>query len=291
MYRYSFYLFYCPWTNNMFAGYNNSKMNSILLTGVSGGMGLATAKKLTSNGFRVFGLDIKEPKEKIDGLTLIKTDLTDIYSIKQAYALIHKETEELDAIISMAGIYELDSLLEMDEEKFLKIFNINVFAVYRLNKIFVPLLKDKGKVIIISSELAPLDPLPFTGVYAITKSTVDKYAYSLRMELQLINKQVVVIRPGAVDTSMIDVSTTKLDNFVNSTNLYKCNAKRFKEIVNKIESHKIPPEKIANLINKIINKKKPRYIYKINRNPLLILLGIMPKRFQNWVIKKTLEPK
>ena len=108
----------------------------------------------------------------------------------------------------------------MKEEDFIRIFDINVFSIYRLNKTFVPLLKNKGKVIMISSELAPLDPLPFTGIYAITKSTVEKYAYSLRMELQLLDKQVIVIRPGAVNTSLLDVSTTKLDKFTNETELY-----------------------------------------------------------------------
>lgn len=263
----------------------------VVLTGASGGMGFATAKKLTENGYHVFGLDIKEPKETLEDFTYIKTDLTDTKSIESAYESIKKDVKELDAIISMAGIYYLDSLIEMDEEKFLRIFEINVFAVYRLNKIFVPLLKEKGKVVIVSSELAPLDPLPFTGIYGITKSTVEKYAYSLRMELQLLNKQVVVIRPGAVDTSMIEVSTTQLDEFVNKTSLYQCNAEKFKGVVDKVEARKIPPEKIAKLVNKVINKKKPRYVYRINRNPLLMLLNIMPKRFQNWVIKKILEPK
>ena len=266
-------------------------MKYVVLTGASGGMGFATAKKLTQNGCFVFGLDINEPIEKIDNFKYIKTDLRDTESVKEAFEIVKAEAKEIDAIISMAGIYYLDSLIEIDEEKFIKIFDINVFAVYRLSKIFVPLLKEKGKVVIISSELAPLDPLPFTGLYAISKSTVDKYAYSLRMELQLLNKQVVVIRPGAIDTSMIDVSTAQLDTFVNNTQLYECNAKKFKEIVDKIEARKIPPEKIANLINKVLAKKKPRYVYRINRNPLLVLLNIMPKRLQNWIIKKTLQPK
>ena len=49
----------------------------------------------------------------------------------------------------------------------------------------MPLLKKGSKIIITTSELAPLDPVPFTGSYAVTKGALDKYAYSLRMELQL----------------------------------------------------------------------------------------------------------
>lgn len=266
-------------------------MKTIVLSGFSGGMGLETAKKFASNGYFVYGLDIKEPKEKINNTKFIKTNLRDIKSIQSAFKAISKETKEIDAIISMAGIYDLNSLIEMSEEDFIRIFDINVFSIYRMNKMFVPLLKKKGKVIIVSSELAPLDPLPFTGIYGITKSTIEKYAYSLRMELQLLDYQVVVIRPGAVSTGLLDVSMDRINKFGEETEHYKYNAERFKRITNSVESKKIPPLKIADLTYKIVNKKKPRYVYKINRNPLLLLLNILPQRFQNWVINKILLSK
>ncbi|MBR0295575.1 MAG: SDR family NAD(P)-dependent oxidoreductase [Bacilli bacterium] len=266
-------------------------MKYVVLSGVSGGMGLAIAKRLTKDGYTVFGLDIKPVSEEIDNLIFIKTNLRDSNSILEAFDKVNEVTKEIDAIINTAGIYDLNSLIEISEEDFMKIFDINVFAIYRLNKVFVHMLKERGKVIMISSELAPLDPLPFTGLYAITKSTIEKYAYSLRMELQLLNKQVVVIRPGAVNTSLLDVSTSRLDEFTKNTELYKYNAEKFKSIVDSVENKKIPPEKIANLVYKILIKKKPRYVYKINRNPLLIMLNITPKKFQNWVIKKILLSK
>ena len=266
-------------------------MKNVVLTGVSGGMGQATSKRLIADGYHVFGLDIKEPSEKLEGLTFIKTDLRNLESVEEAFNKVKESVDEVDALISMAGIYDLNSLVEMSEEDFIRIFDINVFASYRLNKVFLPLLKEKGKVIITSSELAPLDPLPFTGIYGITKTTIEKYAYSLRMELQLINKYVVVIRPGAVSTSLLDVSTTKLEKFTNETKLYKYNAGKFKDVVDKVEARKIPPEKIANLASKILHKKKPKYVYKINRNPLLLILNALPQRFQNWVIKKILLSK
>ena len=266
-------------------------MKYIVISGSSGGMGLQTVKKFTSDGYFVFGLDIKEPNQEIDNFKFIKTNLRDESSVVNAFNEVSKITKELTAIINMAGIYDLNSLVEMSEADFIKIFDINVFSIYRLNKVFLPLLIEKGKIIITSSELAPLDPLPFTGIYGITKSTIEKYAYSLRMELQLLNKYVVVIRPGAVSTTLLDVSTTRIERFTNETKLYKYNASRFKKITDKVESKKIPPIKIANLAYKIVNKKKPKYVYKINRNPLLLLLNALPKRLQNYIIKKILLSK
>ena len=266
-------------------------MKYIVISGSSGGMGLQTVKKFTSDGYFVFGLDINDPNQEINNFKFIKTNLRDESSVINAFNEVSKITKELTAIINMAGIYDLNSLVEMSEADFIKIFDINVFSIYRLNKIFLPLLIEKGKIIITSSELAPLDPLPFTGIYGITKSTIEKYAYSLRMELQLLNKYVIVIRPGAVNTTLLDVSTTRIERFTNETKLYKYNASKFKKITDKVESRKVSPIKIANLAYKIVNKKKPRYVYKINRNPLLLLLNALPKRLQNYIIRKILLSK
>ena len=266
-------------------------MKAVLITGVSGGVGFETAKRFLFEDYVVFGLDIKEPLEKHNNLRFIKTDITKENEIIGAFKVVEESGYKLSAIISTAGIYELNSLVEISEEDFIKIFNINAFSIFRINKIFLPLLEEKGKIIMISSELAPLDPLPFTGVYAISKSLIEKYAYSLRMELQLLGYQVVLVRPGAIDTKMIDVSLKKLNKFTSETTHYQYNSKRFLKIVNSVENKKVHPNKIASLIYKISQKKKPRYVYKINRNPLLVLLNIFPHRFQNWIIKKVLTSK
>ena len=262
-------------------------MSNVIITGCSGGMGLATAKELVKQSYQVYGLDIKETIE-FEGFHYFKTDITKQDEIDKSFNLIKEQVNELDAIINMAGIYDLNSLIEMSEEEFIRIFNINLFAIYRINKTFLPLLKEKGKIFITSSELAPLDPLPFTGIYGITKTAVEKYAYSLRMELQLLNKQVVVIRPGAVDTGLLNDSVDRLEKFCESTTHYQYNSKRFKKIVNSVEAKNIKPEKIALLISKVIKKKNPKYVYKINRNPLLLLLNALPRRLQNRIIKNIL---
>ena len=194
-------------------------MKKVIISGCSGGMGLETIKKFASNGYFVYGLDINEPKEEIENTKFIKTDLKDSNSIKNAFDIISKECDEIDAIISLAGIYKFNSLIEMSEEDFIDIFNVNVFGVYRLNKAFVPLLKKKGKVIIVSSELATTDPLPFTGLYGISKSTLEKYAYSLRMEMQLLDYQVSIVRPGAVETSFIEKSNIAIEEFSNNRDI------------------------------------------------------------------------
>lgn len=252
-------------------------------------MGLSTLKRFIKEGYIVYGLDVIPLKEEIEGLKFFQVDLTKKEEIETVFNKIKEDNVKFDAIINTAGIYNLDSLIEISEENFIKIFDINVFSIYRIVKTFISLLNPKGKVIIISSELGPLDPLPFTGLYAISKSTIEKYVYSLRMELQLLDYQVALVRPGAVNTSLLSVSTTAIDRFIKTTSHYKCNASNFKKVVNSVENKNIHPDKIGNLIYKINQKKKPKYVYNINRNKLLLLLNFLPKRFQNYIIKKILN--
>ncbi len=263
-------------------------MKYILVTGAYGGMGRKTAELLAEKGFTVFALDRKtECAQK--NIIPIEVDITDEESIRLAVQSVRTVTDTLFAIVHFAGIYMLDSLAEMESESFERIFRINVFGAFSINKAFLPFLKMGSRILMITSELAPLDPLPFTGIYAVTKSALDKYAYSLRMELQLLDIEVSVLRAGAVDTGMLGVSTQALDRFCENTALYSCNAKRFKSIVESVEARCISPEKIAEKTWKILCKKHAQFAYSVNRNPLLIMLNALPKRTQFWIIKRILK--
>lgn len=256
----------------------------ILITGAYGGMGKAVAKALSEKNFCVFALD-KTVGECEKNIVPIRCDLTSEESVASAFAQIRAMTEELYAIIHFAGIYMLDSLVEMEKDDFERIFRINVGGVYLINKTFLSLLKSGSRIIITTSELAPLDPLPFTGIYAVTKSTLDQYAFSLRMELQLKGIWVSVLRAGAVATNMLGVSMDALNLFCEKTELYSCNAERFKNIVERVEARCIAPAKLAEKVLRILKRKQPVFSYSINRNPLLLLLNFLPKKLQLRIIK------
>ena len=263
-------------------------MRSVLITGAYGGMGRATSKLLAKNGFRVFALDLNVEKEE-ENIIPIKADITSGESVREAFSAVSARCEGLYAIVHFAGIYMLDSLVELEEREFDRIFDVNMRGAYLVNKEFLPLLSRGGRILITTSELAPLDPLPFTGIYAVTKGALDKYAYSLRMELQLLGISVSVLRAGAVETGMLGVSTSALDRFCENTELYSCNARRFKKIVESVEAKSVKAEKIGKKTARILSAKRPKLVYKVNRNPLLLLLNILPKRLATFIIKLILK--
>ena len=263
-------------------------MKSILITGACGGMGRAAVKLFAQNGYRVFALD-RIACDAADNVIPVTADVTSEESVSAAYASVCTHTEHLDAIVHFAGIYMLDSLVEMDSAAFARIFAVNVHGAFLINKTFLPMLRDGSRILITTSELAPLDPLPFTGIYAVTKAALDKYAYSLRMELQLRGITVSVLRAGAVNTGMLGTSTDALQSFCEKTQLYSCNAKRFRAIVDRVEARCIPTEVLAKKVLRITQKRRPAFAYSINRNPLLLMMNVLPKRLQLWAIRMILK--
>lgn len=263
-------------------------MKYAVVTGAYGGMGYAAVRALKDKGYFVFALD-RNVKDAEDMVMPIAVDLTDTDAVASAYLKIREITDEVYALVHFAGIYNLDSFVEISEDNFKRIFEVNLFAAYRVNKTFLPLLKRGSRIVITTSELAPLDPLPFTGIYAITKSALDRYAYSLRMEVQLLGIKVTVLRPGAVDTGMLGASIAALDRFCEKTELYSCNARRFKKIVESVEAKSVKAEKIGKKTVKILSAKRPKFVYKVNRNPLLLLLNALPKRLATSIIRLILK--
>ena len=150
-------------------------MKDILITGAYGGMGKAAVNTFSNHGFRVFALDLEvgEPRENV---IPIKADVTNEESVSLAAENVRKYTNSLYAVIHFAGIYKLDSLVEIDSADFRRIFDVNLYGAFLVNKAFLPFLKQESRVLITTSELAHLDPLPFTGLYAVSKSALDKYA-------------------------------------------------------------------------------------------------------------------
>lgn len=126
-------------------------------------------------------------------------------------------------------------------------------------------------------------------MYGITKTALESYAHALRMELQLLGYRVSVIRTGAVRTGISGGSTDRFDSFCEKTELYSCNASRFRCIVDRVESHAVLPLAIASLALRVLQVNRPRFVYNINRNPLLRILNLLPHSWHTGIIRRSLQ--
>lgn len=262
-------------------------MKTVLVSGAAGGMGQAICQLLHQQGWRVFALDVKPCS--LPGVSSLPCDLRSEEAAVRALAWLQMQTGTLDAIVHAAGIYDLDALTEMDNARLERIFDINVLIACRINRLFTPLMQPGGRVVFITSELAPLFPMPFTGVYAVTKKALEGIADSLRTELALRGIRVVTLRPGAVETPLLGDSTAALERFCQNTRCYRVNAERFRRIVDRVEARCVPPAKVAETLLRALTDPHPRRVYNLNRNPLLLMMNLLPASAQHWLLLQILK--
>ena len=95
--------------------------------------------------------------------------------------------------------------------------------------------------------------------------------------------------PGAVDTGLLPASVKCMERFNAETKLYRLNAGRFRKIVDGVETRSVSTDALAKKVMKALFSRRPRLVYNINRNPLLLLLNSLPDRMQLFIIKKILS--
>lgn len=256
----------------------------VLITGAASGLGRAAAVHFSQNGDTVYALDIS-PIAAQEGMLPFFADITDESSLNAVYAQLETDGVQLDAIINFAGMIFIDNYLEVEEEKLQRIFQVNLLGAMRVNKLFFPLLRENGKIIITTSEVAPLDPLPFNGIYSTTKTALDCYAQALRQEAGLLGRRVITVRPGAFNTPLAGGSIPSMHAMAQRSRYFSGQGKRFEIIMRKFTGKLQDPEKLAKTIFRAVHKRRPRNIYTVHSNLGLRLLSLLPKGLQVKVVK------
>lgn len=260
----------------------------ILITGAASGIGRATADYFLAHGHRVFGIDVATAQKR-ENFECFVADITDEASLRSVHANLQENGVTLDAILNIAGVHMMASLVEGDYARMKKVVDINLAGTMLVNRVFHQCLKAEGRIVIVTSEVASMDPMPFNGLYNVTKTALDCYAQALRQELNLIGQKVITVRPGAVATPLSSGSVKATADLADTTALYQKQAGRFCNIAAKFMGTPIAPEKLAALIYKATISKHPKLIYQKHRNPGLVLLSLLPKRWQCAIIKLLLN--
>ena len=261
----------------------------IFITGIASGIGRATAERLLAAGHDVMGVDLIA--DAPEGTRVFAADVTDEAAMGAIFDDLSAEGVQLDAIVNVAGIHAMCSLVEEDYNKMNRLLEINLCGAMLVNRVLHPLLAEDGRIVIVTSEVAPLDPMPFNGLYNISKTALDCYAQALRQELNLLGQRVITVRPGAIETPLARGSLDATAALAENTELYKRQAKHFLSITKRFMGTPMPPEKMAKTVVRAVLSPRPRLIYSKHRNPGLVLLSLLPKRLQCAIIKALLNRK
>lgn len=259
-------------------------MKNLLITGAASGIGSALCEKFLEMGYRVYALDINEVSKRENQIAL-RGDITDRQCLEGILAELENNGVSLDLIINVAGIHRMASLVETDFTVMKRLIDINLCGTMLVNRVFHKILAPKGRIIIVTSEVAGFDPMPFNGLYNVSKTALECYAQALRQELNLLSQKVITIRPGAIETPLSAGSKTDTEILASSTQLYKNQAKKFSGIVSAFTGTPMKPQKLAKTVYRAATSRHPRLVYKKHQNPGLVLLNLLPKRMQCGIIK------
>lgn len=268
-------------------------MKAVVITGVSTGIGQATAKILANAGYHIFGSVRKEEDaENIqdqlhNNFTPLLFDVTDETAVKAGAEIVKNSLGgdgQLAALINNAGISAGGPILHLNLESIRKVLEVNVIGVISVTKAFASLLgayrgaKNTGKIINVSSVSGKI-ALPFMGPYAASKFALEGLSDSLRRELLLYGIDVILVEPGPIKTPIWNKSPDPGNNPFRGTD-YGPALKEFYDKFIKKGQNGLPVEVVGQLIKTIIEKKKVKTRYVITKNKLLnyYIPAILPER-------------
>ena len=173
---------------------------SVLVTGGSRGIGLATARALAEAGQRVAVTYRSNPPE---GLLAVRCDVTSQDDVDRAFGEVEAAQGPVEVLISNAGVTDDQLLLRMSEQSFTSVVDANLTGAYRVAKrASRGMLKARWGRLVFVSSVVGLSGAAGQANYAASKAGLVGLSRSLARELGSRGITSNVVAPGFVDTDM-----------------------------------------------------------------------------------------
>ena len=192
---------------------------TVLITGCSSGIGLATAELLKARGWRVIA-SARKPEDvgrlKADGFDAVQLDVADSACIQQALAEILDLTGgTLDALVNNAGIAIPGAVEDLSRENLQRQFDVNFFGLLELTRAVLTVMRrqGQGRIVMVSSILGRV-AMPWRGAYNASKFALEGISDTLRLELRGSGIRVALVNPGPVRSRFRDNSLHNFDRHV-----------------------------------------------------------------------------
>lgn len=175
----------------------------VLITGVVGGIGAATARLFSEQGWRVIGVD-QQPISHALGLALfIQADLSQPEAAARIISEVTTSAGQLDALINNAALQICKPLLATTVQEWDLIMAVNLRSVFLLTQYAYPLFKAQGGAIVNVSSVHALATSINIAAYAASKGGLLALTRAMALEFAQDRIRVNAVLPGAVDTPML----------------------------------------------------------------------------------------
>ncbi len=264
-------------------------LKKVLVTGASSGIGLETTRLFAKNGFAVYAAS-RHPLD-VTSLDLdstahanvipIEMDVTQPDSIDKARGLI----TDLGIIVHCAGFGISGSAEETPLERAKAQMETNYFGVLNVNRAFLPLLrKNPRSLVLVTSSVAGVVPIPFQSHYSSSKYALEAYAQALRMEAAPFGVKVCLVEPGDTKTGFTKARTS--DEPEDSPYYDTCT--KAVEHMARDEQKGKPAKSVADVFLKMAYRSNPpvKCAVGLDYKALALLAKILPSRTIVWLVSR-----
>ena len=185
----------------------------VILTGASRGLGKAIGNRLSSQGHQVVGLS---KSGSSDAFPVLKCDVSDYASLKQASRQIRESDTPVRALINAAGIASMNLAVTTNSRAVQNIIATNLMGTIYCCQIFGPLMmREKfGRIINFSTIAVPM-ALKGESVYAASKAGIESFSRVFAREVSDFGLTVNCIAPGPIKTDLISgISDRQINDVV-----------------------------------------------------------------------------
>lgn len=264
--------------------HTNLKDKTVLVTGVSSGIGREIAQLLAGRGARVFGT-VRNPQSasSIRGVDLVSMDVTDDASVSAAVQSIERKDGPVQFLVNNAGYSFMGALEETSIDEARQQFETNFFGVLRVTNAILPGMRQQGfgRIVNISSVVGFL-PAPYWGIYAASKHAVEGYTETLDHEIRRFGVRALLVEPAYTKTNLN--GNTKRPKI--ALEAYAEEQKRVTEMAQQNIEHGDDPRMVAEAVLNALTAKSPRLRYPVGKGVALIRMrrfvpaGLFDKSFR-----------
>src|SRR5256714_1958218 len=234
--------------------------NSVaLVTGASSGIGKATAERLATAGYTVYGTSRRGATSGQRSFEMLSLDVTSDESVAAAVNALLRSEGRLDLLVNNAGFSIAPAGAEESSiEQARSVFETNFFGIVRMTRAVLPHMRRQGsgRIINIGSVLGFL-PMPYGALYAATKHAVEGYSESLDHELRTRGIRVSVIEPAYTKTPF-DANFMEPDAKLDA---YREGREGVTKRVNEVMATAEAPGVVADTVLKAANAAHPKIRY------------------------------
>ena len=178
-------------------------MNTVIITGALGGIGLATAQLFHNSGWYVVGIDLAQSPDWIECLDcFIQADVASDTAWQDITAQLSNSIEQVDVLVNNAAVQICKPLVETTPDEWDKVMAVNLRSVYLGVRHLYPLMKEIKSAIVNVSSVHAVATSTQIAAYAASKGGMLALTRALALELAP-NIRVNAVLPGAVDTQML----------------------------------------------------------------------------------------